>query len=80
MDQGTRSLEPDIRDLRCSKIPGRYDFELQGEAVGGASGSPIFDKKGYLVGILWGGIEKSSYAVACQAKWLKDLYEKEVGY
>lgn len=80
IDQGTRSLEPDIRDLRCSKIPGRYDFELQGEAVGGASGSPIFDKKGYLVGILWGGIEKSSYAVACQAKWLKELYEKEVGY
>ena len=79
-DESTKSLEPGIRDLKCSKLPGRYDFEFQGEAVGGASGSPIFDGKGHLVGILWGGVSNLSYGKACQAKWLKELYEKEVGY
>lgn len=80
LDKGSKSLEPAIRSVQCSKVPERYNFEFQGESVGGASGSPIFDKKGHLVGVLWGGWEDGiTYGLACQAKWLKELYEKEVG-
>lgn len=80
IDKVVKSLEPGIRDLKCAKVPGRYEFECQGEAVLGASGSPVFDKRGHLVGILSKGVLNSSYSMVCQAKWLKELYEKEVGY
>lgn len=80
-DNVTHSLEPVIRSLKCSKVPSRYDFEFEGESVGGASGSPIFDDKGRLVGVLWGRwAAGTTYGKACQAKWLKELYDKEVKY
>lgn len=80
LSKEAKSLEPGIRSVQCSKVPERYNFEFQGESVGGASGSPIFDKKGHLVGVLWGGWKDgTTYGLACQAKWLKELYEKEVG-
>lgn len=80
LDNQTQSLEPFIRSLRCSKIPSTYDFEFQGESVGGASGSPIFDKQGRLAGVLWGGwAAGTTYGKACQAKWLKQLYKKAIG-
>lgn len=79
MDESTKSLEPYIKETKCSKIPGKYNFEFDGEAVGGASGSPIFNEKGQLVGVLWGGwSEGNSFGLACQAKWLKKMYDEEV--
>jgi pSer/pThr/pTyr-binding forkhead associated (FHA) protein len=80
-DNVTHSLEPVIRSVKCSKVPSRYDFEFEGESVGGASGSPIFDDKGRLAGVLWGRwAAGTTYGKACQAKWLKELYDKEVKY
>lgn len=56
------------------------DLPDQGEAVGGASGSPIFNKHGELVGVLWGGWKMgSTLGLACQARYLKEMYEEEVG-
>lgn len=70
-------LEPEIREVKCSKSPGEYNFEFQGEAVGGASGSPIFDKKGTLVGVLYGGYTVgATFGEACQIKYLKEMYDK----
>lgn len=80
MDGKTQSLEPFIRSVSCSKIPSTFDFEFQGESVGGASGSPIFDEYGRLAGVLWGGWRDGvTYGKACQAKWLKQLYKKAIG-
>ena len=80
VEKTNHSLEPDIRETMCSKVPGRYDFEFQGEAVGGASGSPIFNKHGELVGVLWGGWKMgSTLGLACQARYLKEMYEEEGG-
>lgn len=79
MDENTHSLEPAIRELKCSKSPSVYDFEFDGETIGGASGSPIFTKGGELVGIVWGGWSAGkTFGLACHAKWLKKLYEEEV--
>lgn len=81
LDEDTKSLEPQIRETMAAKMPSKYNFEFQGESVGGASGSPIFNPKtGELVGVLWGGwAGASTYGQAVQAKYLKKLYEDEVG-
>lgn len=79
LDQTTQELDPFVRSLNCSKTS-RFDFEFQGESIGGASGSPIFDEYGHLTGVLWGGwTTGTTFGKACQAQWLKELYDKEVG-
>ena len=81
LDEKIHSLDPNIRNTRCSRPQSKYTFEFQGETLGGASGSPIFNKKnGQLVGVLWGGWRTgSTFGLACQAKYLKEMYEEEVG-
>ena len=80
-DNSINSIEPNIRNTRCSRPQGKYSFEFQGEAIGGASGSPIYNKKtGKLVGVLYGGWRLgATFGMACQAKYLKEMYEEEVG-
>lgn len=79
LDDRSHSLEPEIREVKCGKLPSIYTFEIQCETLGGASGSPIFDKKGRLVGVLWGGWSTGvTYGHACHAKHLKELYDKAV--
>ncbi|MDM8240760.1 FHA domain-containing protein [Phocaeicola barnesiae] len=81
MDSKMQSLEPAIRETMCSKMPSKYTFDFQGESVGGASGSPIFNEKGQLVGVLWGRRpEGITFGRACQAKYLKEMYNEELGY
>ena len=79
LDNKTNSLEPFIRETFCSKEPSKYVFDLQGNSAGGASGSPIFNERGLLVGIHWGGYESTTFTKACQARYLKEMYEEEVG-
>ena len=80
MDDKSKSLEPTIRETKCSKEPGKYDFEFQANSVGGSSGSPVFNTKGQLVGVLWGGSSIAGAATkAVHAKFLKKMYEEETG-
>lgn len=70
-------LKPTFHNLRVSKVPGDYDFQFQSETVGGASGSPVFDEKCRLVGVVNGKWSMgSTYSTGCHAKYLKELYEK----
>ena len=80
LDSKTFSLEPQIRETRVTKLPSKYNFEFQGEPLGGASGSPIINKEtGQLVGVIWGGnIGGATYGQAVLAKYLKRLYDEEV--
>ena len=51
------------------------------KSCGGASGSPIFNEKGQLVGVLWGGWSAGvTFGLACQAKYLQEMYKEEVAY
>ena len=78
LDRKTKSLEPSIKETKCSKEPSKYDFELQQESVGGSSGSPIFNEAGQLVGILWGGTNVAGgFTRAVQSKYLKKIYDEE---
>lgn len=70
-------LQPTIHDVRISKMPSEYGFQMQGEAIGGNSGSPVCTKKGQLIGVVWGKstlLATGSYGV--HAKYLKELYDK----
>lgn len=79
LDENSKSLEPSIRETKCSKEPSKYDFEFQANSVAGSSGSPVFNKKGQMVGILYGGYSVAGGATkAIHAKFLKKLYEEEV--
>lgn len=78
MNEKTKSLEPNIIETKCSKAQDKYDFEFQANSIGGSSGSPIFNTKGQLVGILHGGYRGTTVTYAVLAKYLKKLYDEEV--
>ena len=79
-DEQTKSLEPNIKQTKCSKQPGKFNFEFQESSIGGSSGSPVFTKNGgKLVGILSSGLANQTISLAVHAKYLKKLYEDEVG-
>lgn len=75
----TITLEPTTIETKCSKTPGKYDFECQAATAGGASGSPVFyANTNELVGVLSGGYTTSDGGTVCvQARYLKELYDKE---
>ncbi len=78
-DDQNKSLEPSIRETKCSKEPGKYYFEFQANSVAGSSGSPVYNKKGQLVGVLFGGYSIAGGATkAVHAKFLKKLYDEEI--
>ncbi len=81
LDQKTKSLEPTIRETKIAKVASKYSFEFQGEAPGGASGSPIYNPQtGQLIGVIFGHYSgASTYSHACQAKYLKKMYYEELG-
>jgi len=85
LDMKNNTLNPSIRNTKCSKTPTKYNFEFQASSVGGASGSPVFlldgtfKKKCRLVGVLSAG--RSSEAgptLATHAYFLRKLYEDNI--
>lgn len=52
--------------LHLVQDPGEYTLVFNGDSsVGGQSGSPIFDKRNRLIGILWGGFSIRETTAAC---------------
>jgi len=76
-DEKSDALAPSLYDTKCSQVPTRYEFQIQNATIGGSSGSPVFNKKGELVGILFGTYDKVA-SKAIQVKFLKKLYDEEV--
>lgn len=78
MNEKNKSLEPNLRNTKCSKAPDKYEFEFQASSEGGSSGSPVYNENGQLVGILNSGYRGSTVTFAVLAKYLKKLYYDEV--
>ena len=76
--ESTHSLQPVVRETMVSMKPDRYSFEYQGESIGGASGSPIFNpKNGMLYGVNWGRwTAGATFGKACKAQFLRELYNE----
>lgn len=55
---------------------GEYDFQFDAVSAGGASGSPIFNEHGMLIGVLNAGVEKENINLGIKAKYVKELLEQ----
>ena len=69
-------LTPRMNEIKIARKPGKSDIELQGEVIGGASGSPILDKNGRLVGVAYKTIPTTSISYGISAKYAVELFEK----
>lgn len=67
---------PVVHRIYISKTPDADMFQLQGNNLGGQSGSPIIDKNRNLVGVLWGALRTTDVSFGCNIKHLKELYDK----
>lgn len=67
--------EPTSGNLHLVQSPGKYTLFFQGDTNnGGASGSPIYDKKHRLVGVLYGGFTAiASSTNACPISFAQEL-------
>lgn len=73
--------EPTSCVLHISRTPGKYILYLQGDkTIEGQSGSPIYDKKHRLVGILWGGFKVTDNTNACPIVHAKKLLDDVMEY
>ncbi len=79
LDPQIQKLRPQVRETMCSSMPSKYFFDIQGEIVPGASGSPVFNSKtGQLVGVAYASlVGGSTFGRAVHAKYLKEMYDKE---
>lgn len=58
-----------------SQAGGEYGFYFDAVSAGGASGSPIFNDKGMLIGVLHAGISKENITEGVKAKYVKELLD-----
>ena len=67
--------EPTSGNLHLVQSPGKYTLFFQGDSsIGGASGSPIYDKKHRLIGVLYGGFTTiASSTNACPISFAQEL-------
>ena len=68
--------EPTAGVLHLSRTPGKYILYLQGDnSRGGQSGSPVYDKKHRLIGVLYGGYNLTDNTNACPIVHAKKLLD-----
>lgn len=60
---------------KITRESGEYDFLFDAVSAGGASGSPIFDDHGMLIGVLNAGVTKENFNVAIKAKYVKEMLD-----
>ena len=69
-------LQPTVHKTSISRTPTDDTFQIQSNAIGGQSGSPIIDRKRNLVGVLCSGYRTTDVTYGCNIKHLKELYDK----
>lgn len=76
-NQVDNKYEPHYGQLILAQNPTKYTLTFDKSSIGGQSGSPIYDKKHRLVGVLWGGsrLTNDTYAapIDLAADLLKDV-------
>ena len=71
-----KELNPTIYKTNMSRKPDNNCFQVQTVTIGGQSGSPVFDAKRNLVGVLFATYSNTQITYCCNIKHLVDLYEK----
>lgn len=60
---------------RISQASGEFGFNFDAASASGASGSPIFNDKGMLIGVLHAGVNKENFTEGIKAKYIKELID-----
>ena len=73
---------PTSGHLTIAQDPSKYQIIMMGnQTVGGQSGSPMFDKRNRLIGVLWGGYNLIETTCACPIRHavelVKDIIQDE---
>lgn len=83
----SHSLQKDLEDKgikafchpgTISRQPDDFGFYFTSNSAGGASGSPIFNEYGMLIGVLNSGYEKENITFGIKAKYIKELLENPI--
>lgn len=61
---------------KITKKSEQYRFVFDAVSAGGASGSPIFDSEGMLIGVLNSGYEDKNITYGIKAKYVKEMLDK----
>lgn len=70
-------LYPKITEVLVSRQPERYTIDLQAEVIPGTSGSPVFDKRGRLIGVISSYYTIGSTMGRCERIiYAKELYDE----
>ncbi len=70
-------LYPKITEVLVSQPPEKYTIDLQGEIIPGTSGSPVFDKRGRLIGVISSKYTIASTMGCCERIiYAKELYDE----
>lgn len=71
-----KELRSTIRKSYVSKTPNVDNFEIQMPVVSGASGSPVLDSRGHLLGIAFGDNTITNIGYVCNIKHFCEIYEQ----
>ena len=73
----TNEIRSTSGQLHLVQDPGEYTLVFKGDqSVGGQSGSPIYDSRNRLIGVLWGGYSVTESTAACPIKHAQELFNK----
>lgn len=75
LQQDMEKLMVFYNDGKISRESGEFDFMMNLTSAGGASGSPIFNRKGELIGILNSGVKGENFIGAIKAKYIKKILD-----
>lgn len=70
--------EPHYGQLVLSQNPKKYALTFDKTSIGGQSGSPIYDKKHRLIGVLYGGVDALNDTYAAPIELAKELMKDVV--
>lgn len=74
-DINNRTLEAQFSEGSMSSSNNQYDFGHSAEATNGSSGSPVFNKRGQLIGVVSSGLG-NGYNFAVRSEYLKKLLDQ----
>lgn len=75
--QSDKSLQVFCHGGNITMVNSGYGFMFDATSYHGASGSPIFNEHGYLIGMLNSGVEKENFNGGIKGKYIKKLLEGE---
>lgn len=74
-DQSNKVINAFAASGAISREANEFGFWFNATSSGGASGSPVFNDKGMLIGVLNSGFRSEDYTFGIKAKYIKELYD-----